>query len=357
MYEGQKTQNDQRIGVPIPFEFTGSAGEYFRIWIVLVFKTIFTLGIYSAWAKVIRKKYFSGHSKIIDDRLDYHATGMQIFKGRLIVIGFIVLISILGEIDPMVEMVLSFLIVPIIPWAINRSLKFNARMTSWRNVRFDWHGSYGMTVLYMVLLPVIGVITLGLMMPWVSYKQRTYFIQNLTLGDRAFYADMETGPFFKAGFMSVLVFLGIAGVVAFISYLITIIFSTGMGSFSIWHNVTTFIFIPLLIAMYYYGIMTRKIMINALEMGVAGGPHAEATFNSNISGLKFVWITISNLVAIICSLGLLIPWATIRSYRYQLETTSVIPQADIQTFTDSLNEAGDATGGELSDFEGWDVSI
>lgn len=38
-----------------PFSFTGSAGEYFRIWIVNIALSIVTLGIYSAWAKVRTK--------------------------------------------------------------------------------------------------------------------------------------------------------------------------------------------------------------------------------------------------------------------------------------------------------------
>ena len=32
--------------------FTGSGGEYFRIWIVNVALTVLTFGIYGAWAKV-----------------------------------------------------------------------------------------------------------------------------------------------------------------------------------------------------------------------------------------------------------------------------------------------------------------
>ena len=35
-----------------PLRFTGSGGEYFKIWIVNLLLTIATLGIYSAWAKV-----------------------------------------------------------------------------------------------------------------------------------------------------------------------------------------------------------------------------------------------------------------------------------------------------------------
>jgi uncharacterized membrane protein YjgN (DUF898 family) len=37
---------------PIPFQFTGTTGEYFRIWAVNLLLSIVTLGLYSPWAKV-----------------------------------------------------------------------------------------------------------------------------------------------------------------------------------------------------------------------------------------------------------------------------------------------------------------
>ena len=41
-----------------PVEFTGNAGEYFKIWIVNIALTVVTLGVYSAWAKVRKLRYF-----------------------------------------------------------------------------------------------------------------------------------------------------------------------------------------------------------------------------------------------------------------------------------------------------------
>ncbi len=65
-----------RVGAPAPnkvpapetlrilrFEFTGEGSEYFRIWIVNVFLSVITLGIYSAWAKVRRMRYFLQQQK------------------------------------------------------------------------------------------------------------------------------------------------------------------------------------------------------------------------------------------------------------------------------------------------------
>ena len=55
-----------RANAPSPvqrFEFTGSGSEYFKIWIVNVLLTIVTLGIYSAWAKVRRLRYFYNNTR------------------------------------------------------------------------------------------------------------------------------------------------------------------------------------------------------------------------------------------------------------------------------------------------------
>ncbi|MFP5306510.1 MAG: DUF898 family protein, partial [Gammaproteobacteria bacterium] len=43
---------------PERLQFSGSGGEYFRIWIVNLLLSVLTLGIYSAWAKVRRMQYF-----------------------------------------------------------------------------------------------------------------------------------------------------------------------------------------------------------------------------------------------------------------------------------------------------------
>ena len=40
-----------RAVTPHPVEFTGSGGEYFRVWIVNVLLTIVTLSLYTPWAR------------------------------------------------------------------------------------------------------------------------------------------------------------------------------------------------------------------------------------------------------------------------------------------------------------------
>ena len=52
------------------FTFTGTAREYFGIWIVNVLLTIITLGVYSAWAKVRRQRYFYGNTWLAGANFD-----------------------------------------------------------------------------------------------------------------------------------------------------------------------------------------------------------------------------------------------------------------------------------------------
>ncbi|WP_419905223.1 DUF898 family protein [Kiloniella sp.] len=76
------------------FKFSGNANEWFGIWIVNLLLSIMTIGIYSAWAKVRRRKYFANHTYVADRNFDYHATGKQILIGRLIIIGVYILFNI-----------------------------------------------------------------------------------------------------------------------------------------------------------------------------------------------------------------------------------------------------------------------
>ncbi len=60
----QSTPETARPEQPLSFEFTGNAREYFRIWIVNTCLTLFTLGIFSAWAKVRKKRYLYSHTQL-----------------------------------------------------------------------------------------------------------------------------------------------------------------------------------------------------------------------------------------------------------------------------------------------------
>ena len=75
---GNQTASTTGSEGALPFGFSGTAAEYFGIWIVNLFLTIITLGIYSAWAKVRRLRYFYGNTWLDGHNFEYHARPIQI---------------------------------------------------------------------------------------------------------------------------------------------------------------------------------------------------------------------------------------------------------------------------------------
>ena len=84
-----------------PVEFSGAAGEYFRIWIVNLVLTIVTLGIYSAWAKVRKRRYFYSHTRIDGEGFEYRANPVAILKGRLIAVAPLALATVACVVSPL----------------------------------------------------------------------------------------------------------------------------------------------------------------------------------------------------------------------------------------------------------------
>ena len=114
-------------------EFTGSASEYFRIWIVNLLFTLATLGIYSAWAKVRKKRYFYGSTRFDGDSFDYFASPKAILKGRLVAFAALLLYAfagaLLGGIDSPGGAVLGGLIVGVLENVVGTYIGTEIKLT------------------------------------------------------------------------------------------------------------------------------------------------------------------------------------------------------------------------------------
>ncbi len=145
-----------------PVVFTGRTSEYFGIWIVNLLLSIITLGIYSAWAKVRRKKYFYNNTLIDGVGFDYHANPVAILKGRIIAFVLYLVFVFASQLHPAVSVILSILLFIAIPWIVVRGLKFNARNSSHRGLRFDFDGQYKDAAILFLGYPIIFGSAVGL---------------------------------------------------------------------------------------------------------------------------------------------------------------------------------------------------
>src|SRR5258706_8504899 len=114
------------VEVRYPVEFSATAGEYFRIWIVNLALSIVTLGIYSAWAKVRKRRYFYSHTRIDGEGFEYLANPIAILKGRLIAVAAIVVFYGVGYFAPLYQLLLWIPLAILAPWLLVRSFAFNA---------------------------------------------------------------------------------------------------------------------------------------------------------------------------------------------------------------------------------------
>lgn len=336
------------------FEFRGKAGEWFGIWLTNLLLTIVTAGIYSAWAKVRSKKYFYQNTYVAGRNFDYHATGLQILIGRIIFVVGLVLFSLLSAI-PLVGVLLFIGLLFLLPLLLVRSLRFNAAVTSWSNVRFGFDGKPGGAFMAYFLYPFLTAFTLYLAWPFADRARRRYVTNNHRLGQAAFTFDSGIGPFYAALLAAIgWVLLVTMVVMVFAGAAITAVFAnpeaiesdpTVIVAFYAW------IFLAFFPAATIYAAFIRNALFNGTTLD---GAHQ---MRSDVKPVQLVWIAISNAVVVLCTLGLMLPWAQIRLARYNAAHTQLIPGGSLDDFVGKIEQKGGALGDAYTDIEAVDVGL
>lgn len=133
--------SDNHHSNALPFEFSGSGSEYFRIWIVNCVLTLLTLGIYSAWAKVRRLQYFYQNTSLDGAAFDYHGNPKLILRGRIIGFGLLMVYNLAFEFSPIIGMAIGLILILCMPWFVRQILRFRLHNSSYRGLRFHFSGS------------------------------------------------------------------------------------------------------------------------------------------------------------------------------------------------------------------------
>lgn len=335
-----------------PVVFTGKASEYFGVWIVNLLLSIITLGVYSAWAKVRRKKYFYQHTFIDGVAFDYHASPIAILKGRMLALALFILYSLSGQIAPVLSVVFPLLLTIFLPWIIVRSLTFNARNSSYRGLRFDFNGSIKDAWRYYILLPLLLVFTLGLLYPFIAHGRNRFIMQGHRFGLSQVQSDFSLGSFYKVYLqaLAILILVGLT-VVGLGSVLLTV---AGMH---IDLNNPSFIW-PLILG-YTLSITMAAAFLRSRVLNLVwkGSRIDQISFDSNLSARGLIWLYVTNLLALIFSLGLLAPWAHVRTARYHAERLALVGATDFEQFVGEKKAEVKAAGEEIGEMFDIDVAF
>jgi uncharacterized membrane protein YjgN (DUF898 family) len=331
-----------------PVEFSATAGEYFRIWIVNLVLTVLTLGIYSAWAKVRKRRYFYANTRIDGDGLEYRAKPTAILKGRLIAVGLLALATAAAVVSPLWG--LAFLVggAALFPWLFVRSLAFNARNTAYRNVTLHFRGRYGACLRLMLGYALIVVVTLGIALiayPYFKRRLIQFAAENHYFGTTQFSIAEFKKAFIKAysHAIGLGILLGIpCALVAGAARVSGDPLYELLGS------------IPGYVAYFVILGYLRARTLNAVWNNLAVGG---VRFESTLRARDMIRIYLVNIVAVIVTLGFATPWAKVRTLRYRAEHTSVVAAGGLDRFVAAESAQVSAAGEEVGEMFDVDIAL
>ncbi|MEK6748300.1 MAG: YjgN family protein [Pseudomonadota bacterium] len=338
----------------LQFQFTGDGGEYFKIWIVNLCLTVATLGIYSAWAKVRRNRYFYGNTKLAGSGFEYLANPLAILKGRAIALLFFGAISVSQHISFILYGVAIAVFLAALPWLIVRSMTFRARNTAYRNIRFNFTGKYGEAFLSFIVFPIIlGIASLGLVYPYALYKQKKLLVDNSYYGNSAFSFYGASGMFYKIFGVIFLFSFGFMAAAVFIVMGLTVAHA-GEGS-------TASPLLPLVVIytlmLIFYTIVFAYFNARATNAVYNNTRLGEHRLHADLRATGLLALYAQNLLAIIFTLGLYIPWAKVRAAQYWAAHIRLIPVGNLDGFVAEQQSAMSSVGEEISGMFDVDIGI
>ncbi len=377
MYDGDPTTVSESIPATGPsthqFKFTGDAAEYFRIWIVNLCLSIITLGLYSPWAKVRKKRYFYGHTWVADSNFEYHGDPVAILKGRIVAVVALGIYSGAGYFSPKLAQVTLFILALLAPWIIARSMAFNAANSSYRQIRLQFKANYQQVLaaiwpfiliaLVACFLPVVDpkpawtptpIEWLALLAPsailvcaypYVMGAIKRLLVNHSRYGTAPFAFSASISRFYKI--YAIAAGIAIPGLLAAGAAIFFLISIPVIGWLAI--PLIYFFFVAVLLG--YIRSRITNLVLNSTVLA------DRVQFRSTQSAMGLANVYLCNLLAIAFTFGLLIPWAAVRVARYRAEALSLESSSDFEGFVGKLTQDVSATGEEIGEFFALDLSL
>ncbi len=391
-------QGNSQLSAPAPLahvethqlEFSGTGGEYFRIWIVNLLLIFVTLGIYLPWAKVRKLKYFYGNTRLDGHAFDFHAKPSKMLRGTMIAGAFFGVYSIASDFSPWAGLVALLTFTIVWPVLYRASLKFRFSNTSWRGLRLRLATSKLSEVYAAVLPPNLLILvplaittfnqgeneaqflespfwdwlSIGfaaafvLTLPYFLWRINKFWLGHVAWGPLRL--DFRSIPketyavFLKTLFMALLI---VAFFVAAILMIMPGVFRVGSLRSSI-SGIA--VFLPLLFAfIVMMNILPRAFFsasMHNLIWSKTGNNHVR--FKSDLNVGSYMLLQLKNYVLIAITLGLYWPFAAVATKRMQIEAISMKNRVALDALTDAARKVEtDALGDMAADMFDFDLGM
>ena len=398
------------VSAPLPgidkhrVRFTGSGGDYFKLWLSNLLLTIVTLGIYTPWARRRRIQYFFRNTEVGPDPLDFTASS------RSMVTSFVLVALVYGLIQVMSSQGLNtavggvtLLIAAAIPWLWRSAMRFRMGNTTWRGLPFVFQATTRET--YTAAWPLLAgaalVAVLSLLLPeppaspavgapkvamsgaavWlgglgvvgmvalagvVLIRLRFNFLQlqmtRTSLGGQM--GAFKTGfdEFFKVGVIclgiGLLAYLALAGLIGiFGAGFISFGRDIGRGGMAVLFVVALLFFIPLLLVpasitmAAWEAMLFRTVWSN---VGLSGMARSKCKLKTR----AFVLLRAKNVLLTLFTIGFYRPFAAVSEYRMKIDSVRIYTRGDINALAHLLGKGEKGgLGDAAADLAGFDLAV
>jgi uncharacterized membrane protein YjgN (DUF898 family) len=347
------------------FEYVPRPG-LLKIMFINLFLNLITLTIYRFWAKTNIRRHIWSCIHINGEPLEYTGTGMELFKGALVVFGLIVLPYVLisnglgfyfGPQHPAViglQGLFFLMIYVLIGFALYKARKYQLSRTNWRGIRGTLAGSamtYSLTYFGSMLAKSFS---LGWATPVMNTVLQEQIIGDMRFGDAAFKFKGRAGPLYPTyalcWLLSLFIMIAAAILLGFqfshwfgpeLSAAFDRVFNHPQDSkpstsdlVNVWSIIgliiAAFLAFMLVIPM-LWAIYTAKEMRTFAKYTRFDG----AQFHMSATTGGIIWLTIINLLLLIFTLGFAFPFIVQRSIRYLIDHLTLEGAIDIDRIAQS----------------------
>lgn len=307
------------------FRYHGTGGSLFGLVVVNGLLTMITLGIYSFWAKNKIREFHYSHTEMDGDRFAYHGTGGELFVGMLKATGILFVLGITfsiltallgGQSSPTITIAMTLTLYIaiglLICFAINNARRYRLSRSSWRGIRFSFHGDSAEFLKMMVRGSLLSIVTLGFYTPYFQNQRRAFLVNNARFGSEPFMYKADgselMGEYIKAVLLSI----------------------PTLGLYWIWYSAFKH--------RYFWGNTTMR-----------GG-----RFRSSVSGGELFKLHLVNALLVIFTIGIGTPWAIARMQAFWCDNMALHGTVDWAAIQQRAQEAA-ATGEGMA--ESFDVDV
>ncbi|MFN9745089.1 MAG: DUF898 family protein [Betaproteobacteria bacterium] len=356
-------------GEPLPFEFTGTAEEYARLWFAGLLLSALSLGLYSPWSKVARERYLASHTLLGGVPFVYHGRPLPILKGRLAAAAILGAGWGLATYSPSLGPWLLALAILVAPWFLLQTLAFDAANYSWRGLRFRFRAPYreaAVAVLPLLawpaadiaaqfadnpanpLLLVFPYLVLAWTWPWMVSSITRMRFGGLHYGTADFALAATSEDFYKVYFR------GMGG--AFLTLgVIAIIIVIVLGSFAGPNTAAMLQSIALVVISAFAIGMARGRRFNLGLHRLTGG--GRIRFRSTLEPNQLAKLFALNALWIVGTAGLASPWRRIVTLRERVRHVTAFVDGPLGWVRRAAPAGAGTTGSALAEGIDFDLSL